>query len=84
MNYRTIELNGCQVDLWESECKDCGFISGLAQVTRPDGTMRMITGAGCFSKPKRRGPKETLEWDRIAAGLPATEEPDENILGTPR
>lgn len=59
MNYRTIEINGCQVTLWEAICNDCGFLSGLAQVHAGGGYSYMLSGAGCFS---RRGPKEALAW----------------------
>lgn len=62
MNYRVVEIEGCQVELWEVKCNDCGFISGLARITRADGTSRLLSGAGCFAKPKRRGPKEAMEW----------------------
>lgn len=44
---------GCVVEVWESLCKDCGFESGLARVTFPDGRAVTFSGAGCFDRRDR-------------------------------
>lgn len=47
------------IETWESECMDCGFISGMAEVRFPNGNKILLSGAGCRS---RRGPREAMAW----------------------
>ena len=72
MNFRTIELHGHKVELWEATCA-CGFVTGLARVYAPDGSGILFSGAGCFDTP-RRGPDEVMEkvekWIEVNNGSP--------------
>ncbi len=45
--------DGATVMIWEVECGDCGFVTGIACVEWPNGEGRYLTGAGCHSKPRR-------------------------------
>jgi len=69
--------DGAVVSLWPSTCNDCGFVTGIAIVQWPDGQGRMLTGAGCFVKPKRRGVAEAKEWADTATkpGVPCPSSP---------
>jgi predicted Zn-ribbon and HTH transcriptional regulator len=51
--------DGAVVTVWSSTCKDCGFETGLARVTFPDGSGSLLSGAGCRS---RRGVAEARRW----------------------
>ena len=55
-----ISKNGFRIKIWEAKCW-CGFVTGLALVTYPDGiTKRLFSGAGCEEKP-RRDKKQVLK-----------------------
>jgi len=66
---KQLEIHGYKVQMWTVTCNDCGFESGLVEVTSPDGTRGwLLSGAGCYD---RRGPKEALKWaeERIEAHI---------------
>lgn len=54
-----MHTSGASISVWESECNDCGHVSGMAEVRWPDGRKVLLSGAGCRS---RRGPREALAW----------------------
>lgn len=39
-----------KIKYWESECGDCGFVSGMVEVRYSDNTGFSITGAGCRTR----------------------------------
>ena len=53
--------DGATVEVWEATCGICGFRTGLARVSWPDGRSIMITGAGCKTEP-RRDREEAERW----------------------
>jgi hypothetical protein len=55
----TAREDGAVVSIWTAVCHDCGFRSGLARVSFPDGSGALLTGAGCRS---RRGVIEAQQW----------------------
>lgn len=61
-----LTYSGYTLTVYEVECSDCGFITGIAHVVSPTGYTRMMTGAGCRSTP-RRGPREAMAWAKGVA-----------------
>lgn len=51
--------DGATVAIWESECKDCEFLSGLAEVEVPGKVRFLLSGAGCYS---RRDFQQAKKW----------------------
>lgn len=55
----TVRPDGAIVEVWESPCRLCHFVSGMATVRFPDGTFVTRLGAGCRT---RRDRKTVEKW----------------------